>query len=81
MTRFTTSLIAAAAAMVALPVAASAAPKPAEGEIPASTREASANESQRYCIVTTPTGSRLERRECKTLAAWQAAGVDPRKTK
>lgn len=32
---------------------------------------------QRYCIVSEIVGSRIQRRECDTLGAWQERGVDP----
>ena len=31
----------------------------------------------RYCIVETPTGSRLQRRECRTRKEWLDRGFDP----
>jgi hypothetical protein len=71
-----TALIAAA---VAVPSIAFAAPKPAESvENAAASPVVASVKPRRYCVVSTPTGSRLERRECKTLDAWLAEGVDPR---
>lgn len=74
------ALIAAAALTAA--TAASAEPKPEASDTAAvaSTTTAVAP-SKRYCVVATPTGSRLERRECKSLDAWLADGFDPRAKK
>lgn len=70
------TLIAAAALT---PTVALAAPKPAESvESPASDSVVAKSQQRRYCVVNTPTGSRVERRECRTLDAWLASGVDPR---
>jgi hypothetical protein len=71
-----TALIFAAAAL-AIPAVASAAPKPdASAADPATTARA-----PRYCVVDTPTGSKIERRTCKSLDAWLAVGFDPRTKK
>lgn len=35
--------------------------------------------SQRYCIVDSITGSRIDRKDCATLAEWQVRGIDPRR--
>lgn len=68
------------AAAVAIPTAAFAAPKPAESvETPSSTPSVAQADTRRYCVVTSSmTGSRIERRECRTLDAWLAKGFDPR---
>lgn len=72
-----TALIFAAAAL-AIPAVASAEPKPdANSETTATT----AAHAPRYCVVDTPTGSRLETRTCKSLDAWLAEGFDPRAKK
>jgi hypothetical protein len=71
-----TALIAAAALTVA--TAADAEPKPEANGEPVVAKAAPA---QRYCVVSVPTGSRLERRDCKTLDAWLATGFDPRAKK
>ena len=76
MTRFAMTLI--AAAVLATPMTASAAPKAIEAEVAASTPGAPVPQAQRYCFVDTPTGSHVPRRACKTLADWMAVGVDPR---
>ena len=79
MTRFSTIMIAAVAGL-ATPAIASAAPKPV-APAQADTAQAPAARTQRYCIVSQVTGSRVDHRECRTLDAWLARGVDPRETK
>ncbi|MDQ0252564.1 hypothetical protein J2W22_004652 [Sphingomonas kyeonggiensis] len=37
------------------------------------------NDTRKYCIDTTATGSRIEKRECRTRADWLEVGVDPLK--
>lgn len=69
-----TALMVAAAAL-AIPSVASAAPKPDESAATASTAAAA---PARYCVADTLTGSRLEHRTCKSLEAWLAEGFDPR---
>lgn len=71
-----TTLIAAAALTVA--TVASAEPKPEANGEPIVAKTAPA---QRYCVVDTPTGSLIARRECKTLEQWLAVGFDPRAKK
>lgn len=67
------------AAIALTPAVAFAAPKPAESvESPASEAQVAKSEPRRYCVAGTPTGSRLERRECRTLDAWLKKGFDPR---
>lgn len=68
------------AAAVALPSVAVAAPKPAESvESPSASAPVAQADTRRYCVVSRAmTGSRLERRECRTLDAWLATGFDPR---
>ncbi len=79
MTRFSTIAIAAVVGL-AFPVAASGAPKPAETS--AADQQANTTKPQRYCVVDDSlTGSRLAKRECKTLDAWLAEGFDPRAKK
>lgn len=63
--------IAAACTVIAV-TPASAAPDPAKS--PAKAPEA---KSQRYCVKTEVTGSRLARRTCKTRDAWLREGFDP----
>ena len=66
-TAIVTSLLA-----VAAPVAATDTPAPA-----ASPKAASSTSNPRVCLVDTITGSRISRRECKTLDQWRAEGIDP----
>lgn len=68
-----------AAAALALPTIASAEPK-ADPDAAAATSPARTR-TVRYCVVETPTGSRIEHRTCKSLDAWLAEGFDPRATK
>lgn len=73
-------MIAVATALVA-PAVALAAPKPeasATRLVASAGAAATTAKPKRYCVVSTPTGSRLERRDCKTLDAWLAEGFDPR---
>lgn len=72
------ALIVAAAAL--MPAVAIAAPKPAASvEAPSSEATAAKVAPRRYCVNTASmTGSRIERRECRTLDAWLAKGFDPR---
>jgi len=37
------------------------------------------NDARKYCIDTTTTGSRIEKRDCRTRADWLEVGVDPLK--
>ncbi|MFS2109487.1 hypothetical protein ACCC88_07360 [Sphingomonas sp. Sphisp140] len=37
------------------------------------------NDTRKYCIDTTTTGSRIEKRDCRTRADWLEVGVDPLK--
>lgn len=67
------------AALALTPSVALAAPKPAESvESVASEAPVAKPQPRRYCVASTPTGSRVERRECRTLDAWLKDGVDPR---
>lgn len=50
--------------------------KPAPAATPAASDAAKASRV-RYCIDTTPTGTRLAKRTCMTRAEWLATGVDP----
>lgn len=86
MTRFPTpripAIVIAAVVGLALPAAASAAPKAAGADTSASEQQSGIVKSQRYYVVDdSMTGSRLARRECKTLDAWLAEGFDPRAKK
>lgn len=75
----TIATLIAAAALV--PAVAVAAPKPAASvESPASEGAPAAKaEPRRYCVKTASmTGSRIERKECRSLDAWLARGFDPR---
>lgn len=83
-TRFIGSVGAALAAglLVTAIAPASAAPQPSRA---AQTEEASGNttaaaapkaDKRQYCIRYTPTGTRIERKTCKTKADWLADGVD-----
>lgn len=85
MTRFSTPRFSAIAIAVvaglALPAVASAAPKSANADTSTS-QQTDAAKTQRYCVVDdSMTGSRLAKRECKTLDAWLAEGFDPRTKK
>jgi len=37
------------------------------------------SDTRKYCIDTTTTGSRIEKRDCRTRADWLEVGVDPLK--
>lgn len=72
-------------AAAALSFAASAAPddtaKPAAladtGEpAAAATAHSDANVITKYCVLQTPTGTRMTRKVCKTKAEWKREGVD-----
>ena len=67
-----------AATALAIPAVASAEPKP---DASAGTASTATTHAPRYCVVDTPTGSKLERRTCKSLDAWLAEGFDPRAKK
>ncbi|UVO51648.1 hypothetical protein M0208_14450 [Sphingomonas sp. SUN019] len=64
----------AAAPAMAEPARASVNSSAASGTTAASGAQ---NEARRYCIVETPTGSRIERKECRTRADWLKQGFDP----
>lgn len=86
MIRNTTRLFAATiAAAVALPTAAFAEPKPAATTIAsAATAEvgaAAVDPKKKVCIAVAMTGSLMKQRECRTMEAWLASGVNPRKVK
>lgn len=72
-----TAMIFAAAAL-AVPAIASAEPKPDASVETAST---ATTRAPRYCVVDTPTGTRIQKRVCKPLEAWLAEGFDPRTKK
>lgn len=58
---------------IASPAAATDTPAPAP-----TPKAVSGSYNPRVCVVSPPiTGSRLSRRECKTLDQWRADGVDP----
>jgi len=79
MTRISTIVIAAAG--LALPTVASAAPKPAESEATAKTGRSDVVKQRRYCVEGLVTGSRIATRVCKPLDDWLAEGFDPRARK
>lgn len=65
------SLVMALAAATAAPAPAAKptdrAPAPAAADAP----------ERRYCVVTTPSNSRIPQRDCRTRAAWLRDGYDP----
>lgn len=73
-------IIAAAAALLAVPAAAQT---PQSTRTPAIAAPAQAGGSAvkakptRYCVASTPTGTRIERKTCRTREAWLAHGYDP----
>lgn len=74
------TLIAIAAACIAVPAVAQ--PQPATGEptvaAPAQKGGAPAVKREtRYCAMTEHVGSRIQRRECRTRAHWLRYGFDP----
>ena len=84
-TRFANALGAAIAAglLVAAFGPATAAPQPGRATQSDDTTSnttspagARATDKRQYCVRYTPTGSRLEKRACKTRAQWWAEGVD-----
>lgn len=69
-----------AASFVAGTSSAAMAADPKAPETPAANASSSASQpktAQRYCIVTTLTGSHLPTKICKTRAEWLEDGVDP----
>ena len=64
--------------MLASALASAATPSaPASGASQAAPAPTPATAERRYCVVTVPTGSRLERRDCRTRAEWLREGFDP----
>lgn len=76
-------LMIAAAAALAVPAIAAAEPKPEAPQVdaPAATTTTAKPVTKRYCVVAQVTGSRIERRDCKTLDQWLSQGFDPRTAK
>jgi hypothetical protein len=72
-----------AAAMIAAAVLVAGATAPAyaadpTGEAPKPAATAKAEKAKRYCVVDTLTGSRVQRKICRTRAEWIAhTGSDP----
>lgn len=73
------ALATAAATLVAVPAFAATSDTPVV--LASAAPIAQPRATQRYCVVDVMTGSRIARRECKTLDKWLARGVDPRITK
>ncbi len=44
---------------------------------PKQEQTASKAESRKYCIYTEATGSRIPKKECRTLTEWRDDGIDP----
>lgn len=77
----TRSIIVAAAAFAGIGTAVAAEPKPpVASAAPAPTSEPAAAYARtaepRYCFKEAVTGSRVERKVCKTKVEWAAIGVD-----
>lgn len=73
-----TNILAAAAIAVAGLSTPAFADTPASDPTPTATPDQPAAASKRYCVVTKVTGSRLERKICKTRTEWmQSEGFDP----
>ena len=69
----TAALLLATPAFAADPRPAPSPAEPAAAAAPADTAPARA---KRYCFVEAPTGTRIERKVCKTRAEWRAIGQD-----
>lgn len=74
------TLIAIAAACIAVPAVAQPQPTTGEPTVAAPAQRggspARVNDT-RYCVTNEVTGSRLRRKECRTRAQWLAFGYDP----
>lgn len=72
------TIIAIAAATLAVPAIAQepSAPRASAVAAPAQVGGTAAGE-RRHCVKDTPTGTRIERKDCRTRTQWLAYGFDP----
>ena len=76
----TYSITLAAALALGSPAGAAGAPEPTAAATPRADDRAAARAQAspvRYCIESTPTGTRLKRRTCYTRKEWLDHGLDP----
>lgn len=51
--------------------------EPSPTAAPPVAADRAARPAQRYCVVSTPTGTRIPQRDCRTRAEWLRDGYDP----
>ena len=76
MTKALLAMMATVGVLLGAPALAADRPEPTVATTPAPAPDAQ-SKKVRYCIKDAITGSRMERRICKTRAEWLQQGVDP----